>query len=199
MSRPSTYSPSDQYLVEQVLQGDTARFGEIVNRTKGLVTQIVFKLIPHPADRPDLAQDIYLKAFRHLAGFRHQAKLSTWIGQIAYNTCLHYLEKKRLLLPGEPGLEAAETGPGAPALLAVAPEVEARLFGQDLTAVLAAEIDKLPPLYKTLIGLYHQQELSYAEIAHITSLPEGTVKSYLFRARKALKESIEATYQRDEL
>ena len=55
------------------------------------------------------------------------------------------------------------------------------------------------PLYRTLISLYHQQEMSYEEIAQITSLPDGTVKNYLFRARKMLKQYLLASYQRDDL
>ena len=64
---------------------------------------------------------------------------------------------------------------------------------------LSTAIEQLPPLYRTLIALYHQQELSYEEIAQITSLPDGTVKNYLFRARKLLKQHLLARYQRDEL
>ena len=61
------------------------------------------------------------------------------------------------------------------------------------------EIDKLPPLYKMLISLYHIEELPNKDIAEITNLPEGTIKSYLFRARKLLKESISKTYKNDML
>ncbi|MES1222193.1 MAG: sigma factor-like helix-turn-helix DNA-binding protein, partial [Bacteroidota bacterium] len=59
--------------------------------------------------------------------------------------------------------------------------------------------ENLSPIYKTLITLYHNEEMSYEEIRIITGLPEGTVKSYLFRARKALKESILNKYKMEEL
>ena len=199
-----TSSATDQQLVAQVLGGNTAAFGQLVQRTEGLVTQLVFKMIRHPADRPDIAQEVYLKVYKHLAGFKFQAKLSTWVGQIAYNTCLHYLEKKQLVLvdPSEPAPDdAAEEGPRAQPLLVAGPgyDPEAALFDQDLAGILGAAIEQLPPLYRTLISLYHQQELSYEEIAQITSLPDGTVKNYLFRARKLLKQHLLARYQRDDL
>ncbi|UOQ70892.1 RNA polymerase sigma factor [Hymenobacter cellulosilyticus] len=108
MSNPPTSPSTDQQLVTQVLGGNTAAFGQIVQRTEGLVTQMVFKMIRHPADRPDIAQEVYLKAYKNLAGFKFQAKLSTWIGQITYNTCLHYLEKKHLVL-----VDPAELAPDA--------------------------------------------------------------------------------------
>jgi RNA polymerase sigma-70 factor (ECF subfamily) len=202
MPSPPTTALTDQQLVAQVLGGNTAAFGQVVQRTEGLVTQLVFKMIRHPADRPDIAQEVYLKVFKNLAGFKFQAKLSTWVGQITYNTCLHYLEKKQLVL-----LDPAETTPNDAAEEGrrTAPPVtsdddpEAALFDQDLAGILGAAIEQLPPLYRTLISLYHQQELSYEEIAQITSLPDGTVKIYLFRARKQLKQRLLARYHRHDL
>ena len=202
-SRP-TSSLTDQQLVAQVLGGNTAAFGHLVQRTEGLVTQLIVKLIRHPADRPDLAQEVYLKVFKNLTGFKFHAKLFTWVGQIAYNTCLHYLEKKQLVLldPAEPAPdEAAAEARRAPTPLVAGPnyDPETVLFDQDLAGVLGAAIEQLPPLYRTLVALYHQQELSYEEIAQITSLPDGTVKNYLFRARKLLKQHLLARYHRDDL
>ena len=204
MSNLPTSPATDQQLVAQVLGGNTAAFGQLVQRTEGLVTQLVFKMIRHPADRPDVAQDVYLKVFKNLAGFKFQAKLSTWVGQIAYNTCLHYLEKKQLVLvdPAEPVPDnATEEGRRAPPPPVAGPDYdpETALFGQDLAGILGTAIEQLPPLYRTLIALYHQQELSYEEIAQITALPDGTVKNYLFRARKLLKQYLLTSYQRDDL
>jgi len=204
MSDLPTLSATDQQLVKQVLSGNTAAFGQIVQRTEGLVTQLIFKMIRHPADRPDIAQEVYLKVFKNLAGFKFQAKLSTWVGQITYNTCLHYLEKKQLVLvdPAESAPDSAtEEGRRAPPPLVAGSDYdpETALFDHDLAGILGVAIEQLPPLYRTLISLYHQQELSYEEIAQITSLPDGTVKNYLFRARKLLKQQLLARYQRDEL
>ncbi len=70
---------------------------------------------------------------------------------------------------------------------------------QDLTFRLQNEITKLPVQFKTILTLYHLDEMSYGEIAKITGLPDGTVKSYLFRARKLLKEKLMAKYQQEEL
>ena len=195
---------TDQQLVAQVLGGNNAAFGQIVHRTEGLVTQMIFKMIRHPADRPDVAQEVYLKAFKNLAGFRFQAKLSTWVGQITYNTCLHYLEKKQLVLVDlaeQKPDDSSDEGRSPPLYLVAGPDYdpETALFDQDLAGILSTAIELLPPLYRTLIALYHQQELSYEEIAQITSLPDGTVKNYLFRARKQLKQHLLASYQRDEL
>lgn len=188
---------SDQRLVTAVLNGDRYAFGSIIKKTEGLVAQMTFKMISTPGDRKDIAQDVYLKAFKNLRGFKFQSKLSTWIGQIAYNTCLHYLEKKKLVLIdnfGEDG-EVPENNLNKD----VRNDTEEKLFSKELADMLHTEIEQLKPLYKTLISLYHQEELSYAEIAEITSLPEGTVKNYIFRARKILKENILLKHKRNEL
>lgn len=201
MSRPPTPSSTDQQLVARVLRGEHAAFTEIVRRTEGLVAQLVFKMIRQPADRQDLTQDVYLKVFKSLPGFKFQAKLATWVGHIAYNTCCHYLEKKQLVLV-DLGSEAREDDAAHRLPRVATPadnETERLLFSQELAAILDAELEKLPPLYRTLVALYHQEELSYGEIAQITALPEGTVKNYLFRARKRLKENLSVNYQRDEL
>jgi len=194
---------TDSYLVDKTLRGDTQAFGTIVKNTEGLVAQIVFKMIGNPEDRKDIAQDVYLKAFSKLSGFRWQSKLSTWIAQIAYNTCLSWLEKKKLVLPGD-----GYDGSGSDGILEKLSgrtmvtrhgEQEGLLSRKELSGILQAEIDKLPAIYKVLLTLYHQEDLSYAEIVQITELPEGTVKSYLFRARKALKDGLSVNYKMEEL
>lgn len=194
---------ADQLLIDKVLHGDTNAFKAIIKNTEGLTAQIIFKMIPNAEDRKDLAQDIYLKTFQKLGSFRFQSKLSTWIAQIAYNTCINYLQKKRLVLPDN-NSENNESGDGALEILnnkidLFRNEPEKLIFEKELSGILKNEIDKLSPVYKTLITLYHNEELNYSEIAAITELPEGTVKNYLFRARKALRDNLLLTYKKDAL
>ena len=132
MSRLPPYPLTDQQLVGRVLAGEPLAFDELMRRTEGLVAQVVFKMIRHSADRPDIIQDVYLKAFHRLKSFQFQAKLSTWIGQIAYNTCLHYLEKKHLVLVDF--AEPAASGYPATSRSAAAPAVETQLAEQDRAA-----------------------------------------------------------------
>lgn len=188
---------ADQRLVKAVLNGDRNAFGLIIKQSEGLVAQIIFKMISSPGDRKDIAQDVFLKAFKNLPGFKFKSKLSTWIGQIAYNTCLHYIEKKKLVLSDNFGKDGEL--PADHISEDLQNGSEEILFNKELRTILHLEIERLKPLYKTLISLYHQEDLSYAEIAEITSLPEGTVKNYIFRARKALKENIQSKYKRNEL
>lgn len=174
---------SDKILVKKVLDGHTRYFATIVKNTERLVAQIVRKMTTHEEDHKDIVQDIYIKAYQSLPTFRFQSKLSTWIASIAYNTAMNYLNKNKITLydfdrPQENKFVMVENA-------------ENEIVKNETIRLVNNEINKLPPLYKTLISLYHIEEMPNREIARITGLPEGTIKSYLYRARKILKESIE--------
>ena len=192
----------DKDLVNRILQGETALFATVIRQTEGLVAQIVFKLIKNPEDRRDLAQDTYLKVFKNLSGFHFQSKLSTWIGQIAYNTCLSYLEKKKLiLLDANDAVNENEEGVLEYLSNKTIPigdnESEQRLFRAELSELIQSAMETLSPVYKLLLTMYHYEELSYDEIALITQLPVGTVKNYLLRARKSLKDRLLEKYNKE--
>ena len=189
-------------LINRILRGESALFAAIIKQTQGLVAQIVFKLVKNPEDRKDLAQDIYLKTYKNLSTFHFQSKLSTWIGQIAYNTCLAYLDKKKLVLPD--GHDSAHENEETlleylsnKTLSSTDNETEQLLFRAELAELIQAALDTLPPIHRILITLYHYEELSYDEMATITDLPVGTVKNYLFRARKALKNRLLNNYSNE--
>lgn len=201
MEQTGTYS-DDRHLVKQVLQGDRHAFTTIIKNTENLVAQIIFRMIDDAEDRRDLAQEVYLKAYKSLPHFRFGSKLSTWIGQIAYKDCLDQLQKKKLVFPGDLQEEMSEdeslkqTGEN---IIAHKLAPDTTLFRKQLSQIIKKETDRLPPIYKTLITLFHQEEMSYEEITQITGLPAGTLKSYLFRARKALKENLLRHYKKEEL
>lgn len=184
-------NPDDHQLVDKIVRGDGRAFQVLTRNTQRLVNQIVCRMISDPRDREDIVQDVYMKAFHKISNFRFQCKLSTWLGQIAYNTCLKYLAKKRLVYLKDD--KATES------LQATDDQVEPLLVKKELAAVLQKAIDTLPPVYQTLVVLFHTEELSNEEIGVITGLPNGTIKSYLFRARKMLKEILLTNYKREDL
>lgn len=192
---------TDQELVKKVLEGDTQIFQTIIANTQGLVVSIVYKMIKNPEDRKDLMQEVYLKVYGKLGSFKFKAKLSTWIGTITYNTCLNYLEKKKIpILQVAEGKEREAWDSIESELLANANnQTEVELLKKERVQILSVAIEKLSPLYQTIITLYHQEELSYKEIGTITGLAEGTLKSYLYRARKQLKDNLLAKYKKEDL
>ena len=178
---------SDKVIVTKILNGNTHDFAIIVKNTERLVAQIVRKMTSNEDEQKDLVQDIYLKAYLNLASFQFKSKLSTWIANIAYNTTVNYLQKKKIpLIEIDNAFESSFIGNE---------NVESENINMEAVEILHAEIARLPPLYKTLITLYHLEELPNKEIAEITNLPEGTIKSYLFRARKILKDKVNHHYK----
>ncbi len=177
-------------LVTEILGGNTAAFETLIGRYQKLVAHVVFRMITNRSDREDICQEVFIKVYRHLDRFKFESKLSTWIVRIAYNTCLNHLEKKRLpliddLTDGDQGAEMfPDTG--------LTPD---RLTEQrDIAARVRAEIENLSAQFRVVLTLYHLDEMSYEEIARITDMPLGTVKSYLFRGRKLLKERLTEKY-----
>lgn len=178
---------SDKDIVTKILNGNIQEFAIIVKNTEKLVTQIVRKMTTNEDNLKDLIQDIYLKVYQNLSSFQFKSKLSTWIGNIAYNTTINYLQRKKIsFIDIEKTIETN---------FVVTENPELETIKTEAVEILTKEIDKLPPLYKTLITLYHLEELSNKEISEITNLPEGTIKSYLYRARKILKDNINQHYK----
>lgn len=193
---------TDQELIKRIVSGETETFGVLIKNTEGLVSQIVYKMISDSEERKDIVQDIYIKAYQNLPKFKYRSKLSTWIGQIAYNTCLNFLKKKKMIVLDE-RINDDEKDPLeriSDKIVSLSNDIpESWLHKKELSGILENEIEKLPPIYKTLVTLFHNQELSYVEIKQITNLPEGTIKNYLYRARKKLKNSLLLHYKKEDL
>jgi RNA polymerase sigma-70 factor (ECF subfamily) len=185
----------ERALAAKILAGDGGAFRTLVERYQRLVSHVVFRMILNDTDREDVCQEIFLKVYENLPTFRFDSKISTWIAKIAYNTSVSHLEKTKAHLydsicpDNQPFQELSDNS--------ILPDEYAET--QDLSLRLAREIDRLPVLYGTILSLYHLEGMSYNEIRQIMQLPEGTVKSYLFRARKLLKKRLLASYQREEL
>jgi RNA polymerase sigma factor (sigma-70 family) len=182
-------------LVEKILSGNTEEFKTLIEQYQRLVSHIVFRMISKEADREDISQDVFIQVFQNLGNFKFESKLSTWIARIAYNRCINYLEKKKTPLfddisPGEESIETQSED-------SIAPDTSTE--HQDRSSRLQVEIDKLPVQFRTILTLYHLDEMKYHEIGEILELPEGTVKSYLFRARKLLKQRLLVKYEVEEL
>ena len=191
----STEPTESRRLIERIKTGDKNAFKTLIDNYQRLVAHIVFRMVTHEADREDICQDIFLKVYRNISGFRHESKVSTWIAAIAYNTCLNHLQKKKVALFDDHTRENETLDD-----VSFGGDLPDSLFEDKAKAeLLQSEIKTLDVRYRTILTLYHLDEMSYAEIAKIMKLPEGTVKSYLFRARKCLKEKLLLQYQREEL
>lgn len=169
--------------IKNVLNGDVSAFQLIVQQYERLVFSVLNRMLTSNEDIEDVGQDIFIKVYKNLGKFNFQSKLSTWIARIAYNTAVNHLKKAGKNYTDEPeNLETIHFSADTP---------ETGMIRKELDAYINKLVDQLPVQYKTVITLYHYNEFSYKEIQDITNLPEGTIKGYLFRARKLLKEQLE--------
>lgn len=188
-------SSTEKKIIKKILKGDHESFEVIIESYKKLVYHIVFRMIYNDADREDICQDVFIKVYQNLSTFQFRSKFSTWISRIAYNTCLNHLAKRSPQLMDD--IIKSETNWDDMLKSDISPLkiVEKR----DQKYRLEKEIAKLPVRYRTLLSLYHLDGLTYQEIGDVMDLPEGTIKSYLFRARKYLKSLLQENYQLEEL
>lgn len=193
-------------LVERIVNGDLQAFQQFIEKYQRLVTHMVFRMILNESDREEICQDVFLKIYQNLAKFQFQSKLSTWISKITYNTCVNYLQKKKALLYDDLTMRENESGSALldgnlsnlDSVKGELPLPDESTISQEISGMLYLELNKLPAQYRTIITLYHLDNLRYDEIAEITGMPMGTVKNYLFRARKLLKDKLLERYSEQE-
>ncbi len=182
VSRCQTSSMNDSELISQILNGNMNAFTFLVNRYQKLVVHITGRLIQRHDELEDVCQEVFLKVYQNLAKYRNECKLSTWIATIAYNTSINYLRKFK---------KGDEVNPDDSAALRNLTDYRSENYEQtDLHRYIRDQIELLPVQYRTVITLFHLEEFSYQEIEQITGMPEGTIKSYLFRAKALLKEKL---------
>jgi RNA polymerase sigma factor (sigma-70 family) len=180
-------------LISRVQAGDRQAFRVFIEKYQRLVAAIVFRMVYNAADREELSQEIFLKIFKNITEFQGSAKISSWIGRIASNTCINHLRKKSLPL-------FADVSPVGQELENVAGDgltPEHLNERADSSRNLQREIERLPAHYRLILTLFHFSEMNYEEIGQTLNLPSGTVKSHLFRARQKLRERLLSAAQEE--
>lgn len=182
-------SSEDEKIVAAVLARTPGAFEQLVERHQSLVWHLVHRMLQQPEDTRESCQEVFLRVFQRLHQFRYESTLATWIGRIAFNVASRHLRRKRLPIVE---LEEDDEHPEAPIeRIGDGVDLQQHCERDDLLAHLARVLERLPPLQRTLVTLYHLDELPIADIAAITGLPEGTIKSHLFRARLKLREQLQ--------
>ena len=181
----------DREVVQRALAGSESAFREIVLRYQRPVHGLLVRMVRDPSLAEDLAQEVFLKAFRALESFDPERKFSSWLFKIAHNTAIDQLRRKQLATVP---LESPDEDKPDP--LALLPDQKGEspdraLDRQNLAQAIQAAVGRLRVEYREVVILRFQQDLSYEEIAEITGLPLGTVKTHLHRARKAMARHLE--------
>lgn len=185
----------ERLLISRLQQRDEKAFVECVQEYQDKVYNLLYRMLGSREEAEDVAQEVFVTVFKSIDSFRGDSKLSTWMYRIAANQCknrIKYLGRRAQRATAELD-DAAEREllQGQPH--AMAPHVagpDQVLEGLQLERLVQQAIAQLDEEHRLLIVLRDVEDLSYEEIAQITGLAEGTIKSRLHRARMALKEFI---------
>jgi RNA polymerase sigma-70 factor (ECF subfamily) len=174
---------NDIFYIERVLKGDKGAYSYLVNRYSGMVYSMALRLLKNDVEAEDLSQEVFVSAFRSLAGFKRSAKFSTWIYRITYNKAISQLRKKcsTLSTDNEVFLET---------LAGVDHSEEILIQEEDKEKLLGEAIKQLPEGDQILIMLHYYENQSMEDISTITGISVSNVKVKLFRIRKRLKEML---------
>ena len=165
-------------------------FDQVYDRFRRPVWRLARRLTKSEEEALDTTQEIWLRVWRGLAGFRGEAKLSTWVFQVAWN----YLRAHRRKM-GRQVQVISEGSEGASALVEVArderADPERRASSAEILDRVEVALDQLPEHYRVVVWLRDGEDLSYKEIARVLDLPIGTIRSRLARARAALRQVVQ--------
>lgn len=185
-------SATDNEIITRVLNGERQLYAELVRRHQAFVFTIALKYTPVREDAEEIAQDVFVKAYKGLADFRGASKFTTWLYSIVNSTSITFLRKKKLdvhSLDHEPVFEAADSQQSTHGANTV--EHKSKL------AMVANAISLLSPDDARIITLFYKAEQSLEEIASILGIESNTVKVRLHRARQRLKEKMETHFAQD--
>jgi len=180
----------DTQLVKASQQGNQDAFALLVQRHQHRVFNMVLRMLRDYEEASEITQTAFLAAWQGLPSFRDEARFATWLYRIAYNCALKQLERRKRERSLQAAMEAEQILEGVNREKRAEDLLELR----DRQAIVREQIEKLPAKYRSVLILRHLQEMTYEEMADILTMPIGTIKTHLFRARNLLKECLLAQH-----
>jgi RNA polymerase sigma-70 factor (ECF subfamily) len=178
----------EEQLVARAKAGQAEAYGELVRRHQARVYGAVRRVVGEAHEAPDLAQEVFVRAYAAMGSFEDGRPFGPWIGRVAVNLALSWAQRRRLptvsLTPDDAG-DAPQPPPDYSA------EPERVYLSGERRAAIGAAIAELPPHYRAVVELRHLQGCSYETIAETLGMPLSDVKSHLFRARQMLRRRLE--------
>jgi len=182
---------SDADLVHRARQGDTAAFGELIDRHRSAVYRAALAALGSHADAEDAAQDAFLAAYRRLDSFRGDASFKTWLLTIAWHQAINRRRSLRRVWrqwTSDPNKESTESP--LDNVAAPNPTPERAAIDHQLQKAIRSEIRRLPPKLRDALLLAQSGEYTYREIGTMLNAPEGTVKWRVSEARRVVKKQL---------
>ncbi|WP_020527518.1 RNA polymerase sigma factor [Flexithrix dorotheae] len=181
----------EENILLKIQKGDKQACRAIIEKYKNQVYSLAFRILNNKEDAEEVAQDSFLKAFKSLASFNGNAKFSTWLYRITYNSAISKTRKRQLQY--HPIYEINEFN-----LPVEEFELTLKYIRlEDQRKFLEKALSKLPPDDKALINFYYIEEQSLEEIAQITGLTKGNIKVKIFRIRKILYNNLSSLLDKE--
>ena len=190
-----TDDPNEARFIERLRARDEHAFNELVRTYEHRVFGLLFRLLGRREEAEDVAQEVFVQVFKAIGTFRGDSKLSTWIFRIAVNLSKNrakYLARRQADMQTE--LDSVGDAPLRGAKESAADAIarpDDLLSGMELQAIVERAIAELEPEFREVLILRDIEDMSYEDIAEITGLADGTVKSRIHRARSQLKQAVE--------
>jgi len=183
--------PDDNQIIEKVLEGNSGAYALIVDRYKDLVYSVVLKIVKSREEAEEVAQDTFLKAYHALPAFKREARFSTWLFRIAYNTAISRTRRKHIetSVIDDRLIENYSTDDIR--------ENMSRIDSEEQLRILHKVLKTLPGEDQMLITLFYNNHQGIDEIASITGLSEANVKVKLHRIRKKLYAEMQSELKAD--
>ena len=176
---------SDNEIIERMRSGAKHHYAQLVDRYKDRAFSLAVRMLRNPQDAEEAVQDAFIRAYNALNRFEGKARFGTWFYRILYNVCLTRLGKRRDVFQqqdydDERGYQGIESSSAA---------LDVNAYEtKNMVEFVKKSMEALPEKYQTILSLFYFQDLSHEEIADITQLPIGTIKTHLFRARALLQQ-----------
>jgi len=190
-SAPAAHE-EDSALVAGLCVGDECAYEMLIQRFEQPVYNLVSRLVDNPADAADVAQEVFLKVFRKISGFRAESSLKTWIYRIAVNEARNQRRWFIRHRAKEIGLEPSESDAQGPRdwLRDPARGPYQTVLDQETHALIESALQKVSPNYRAAVVLREVEGLSYEEISDVLEISLGTVKSRILRGRESLRQHL---------
>lgn len=187
MDKPSV----DAAIVKRVQGGDEAAFNLLVRKYQHKVANLISRYVYDSGEIEDVTQEVFVKAYRAMGGFRGDSAFYTWLYRIAINTAKNHLvaQSRRPPSTDVEARDAELTDVGHNLREMGTPE--SNLLSRELAQRVAKAVRELPEELRTAITLRELEGLSYEEIATVMECPIGTVRSRIFRAREAIDKQLD--------
>ncbi len=177
----------EKTLIRQVLDGDTEAFGGLVSLHEKQVYNLCLRMVNNPEDARDLTQEAFLKAWRSLQFYRSESSFSTWLYRLTSNLCIDHLRQQKRR-PAVSLTMGEEEEPVELEVESSRPTPEEQVIHRESRWAIAAAMAQLEEEFRLILTLRVVEELSYEQIAAVTDLKVGTVKSRIARARTKLRK-----------